>query len=445
QLAHYLRSICDIHPDDLIALLLDKSELMIVSILGVWKSGAAYVPIDPSYPDERIQFILEDTKAKVILANKKYITKLSPYELIKIEIESLSTIIIDNEYSKNLGPVCSSNNLAYVTYTSGTTGKPKGVMKEHKSVINVVIDLTDKYNLSVSEQNVERIVLFSQYVFEPFIRQLLMALLNLHVLVIIKQDYIHHANRFNLSANEYRISYLNGTASLLQGYDYTNLKSLKRLIFAGEELTENCFTKLRKTFQEIIINEYGPTESALVSTMKMYRLCDKRNNRSIGKPLINVKCYALNKSLKQLPIGATGELYIGGIGVARGYLNRPELTAERFLPNPFQTDEEKKDGKNARIYKTGDLVRWLPNGELEYLGRNDSQVKIRGLRIELGEIEAVLSSYQGINRSVVQAKDHKKKNTDTSSTKYLVGYYVSDDDIDESHIKQYKQTKLPDY
>ncbi|CAF3669565.1 unnamed protein product [Rotaria socialis] len=445
QLAHYIRSICDMQPDDLIALFLDKSELMIVSILGVWKSGAAYVPIDPSYPDERIQFILEDTKAKIILANKKYITKLGPYELIKIEIESLSTIIIDNEYSKNLGPVCLSNNLAYVTYTSGTTGKPKGVMKEHKSVINVVIDLTDKYNLSVREQNPERIVLFSQYVFEPFIRQFLMALLNLHVLVIIKQDEIHHANRFNLSANEYRISYLNGTASLLQGYDYTNLKSLKRLIFAGEELTENCFTKLRKTFQEIIIDEYGPTESALVSTMKMYGLCDKRNNRSIGKPLINVKCYVLDKSLTQLPIGATGELYIGGIGVARGYLNRPELTAERFLPNPFQTNQEKKEGRNARIYKTGDLVRWLPNGELEYLGRNDFQVKIRGLRIELGEIEAVLSSYQGVNRSVVLAKDHKKKNTDTPSTKYLVGYYVSDNDIDESHIKQYIQTKLPDY
>ncbi|CAM4849840.1 unnamed protein product, partial [Rotaria magnacalcarata] len=146
-----------------------------------------------------------------------------------------------------------------------------------------------------------------------------------------------------------------------------------------------------------------------------------------------------------LPAGTVGELYLTGNCLARGYLNRPELTAERFLPNPFQTEQEKKNGKNARIYKTGDLVRWLPDGEFQYIGRNDLQIKIRGLRIELGEIEAVLSSYPGVNRSVVLAKDHKKKNAETESKKYLVGYYVSDDDIDESHIKQYMQTKLSDY
>ncbi|CAF3667902.1 unnamed protein product [Rotaria sp. Silwood1] len=445
QLAHYLRSISNIRPDDLIALLLDKSELMIISILAVWKSGAAYVPIDPSYPDERIQFILQDTKAKIIIANKKYIIRLDPYDLVKIEIESISTTVNDNRNNENVQPICSSDNLAYVTYTSGTTGKPKGVMKEHKSVINVVIDLTEKYNLSASEQNVEKIVLFSQYVFEPFIRQFLMALLNSHALIIIKQDDIHDSNRFDLFSNTYKISYLNGTTSILQGYDYTNSKSLKKLIFAGEELTENCFNKLRKTFKETIINEYGPTESALVSTMKMFDLNEKRINRSIGKPLMNVKCYVLGEKLKQLPIGAIGELYIGGIGVARGYLNRPELTNERFLSNPFQTEEEKKEGKNARIYKTGDLVRWLPDGEIEYLGRNDFQVKIRGIRIELGEIETILSSYQGVKQSVVLAKDYKNKNTDTSSTKYLVGYYLSDNDIIESDLKQFMQMKLPVY
>ncbi|CAF5083135.1 unnamed protein product, partial [Rotaria magnacalcarata] len=146
-----------------------------------------------------------------------------------------------------------------------------------------------------------------------------------------------------------------------------------------------------------------------------------------------------------LPVHAIGELYLTGNCLSRGYLNRPELTAERFLPNPFQTQEEKNEGKNARIYKTGDLVRWLPDGELEYLGRNDFQVKIRGLRIELGEIETVLSSYKGIHRSVVLAKEHRKTNEGMPSTKYLVGYYVSADEIDESDMKQYMETRLPDY
>ncbi|CAF3385582.1 unnamed protein product, partial [Rotaria socialis] len=307
QLAHYLRSICDIQPDDLIALFLDKSELMIVSILAVWKSGAAYAPIDPSYPDKRIQFILQDTKAKIVIANKKYMARLHSCTIIKIEIDSIYVTLAGNSNIENPQPIASSDNLA------------------------------------------------------------------------------------------------------------------------------------------LIINRYGSTETTIASHERFYYLGEKRVNQTIGKQIANTSSYVLDKKLNQLPIGAIGELYIGGIGVARGYLNRPELTAERFLPNPFQTDEEKQQGKNARIYKTGDLVRWLRNGELEYLGRNDFQVKIRGLRIELGEIEAVLSSYQGVNRSVVLAKDHKKQNTGTPSTNYLVGYYVSDNDIDESDLKLFMQIKLPDY
>ena len=445
QLAHYLRSVCDIRPDDLIALLLDKSELMIISILGVWKSGAAYVPIDPSYPDERVQFILHDTGAKVIITNQKYMKTLDPYNLIKVEINSVFGSMSNGHSRENVPSISSSSSLAYVTYTSGTSGVPKGVMKEHHSVINVIIDLTEKYNLSSCRQHFEMVLLLSQYVFEPFIRQCLMALLNSQTLLIILQEGIYDSTEFDRLSSQHKISYVNGTASVLQGFDFSKCKSLKRLIFAGEELTENCFKKLRNSYKGIIINEYGPTECALVSTMKKFGSDESRINRSIGKPLRNVKCYVLDRNLNQLPIGAMGELHIGGIGVARGYLNRPELTSERFLPNPYRTEEEKESGKNARIYKTGDLVRWLPNGELEYLGRNDFQVKIRGLRIELGEIETVLSSYQGVKRCVVLAKDHKNKNTDTSSTKYLVGYYVSDSDLVESDMKEFMQAKLPSY
>ncbi|CAF3818056.1 unnamed protein product [Rotaria sordida] len=442
QLAHYLRSICDIHPDDLIALLLDKSELMIVSILGVWKSGAAYVPIDPSYPDERIQFILQDTKAKIVITNKKYLTRLHSYEMIKIAIESISTTINDNKNSKNPHPISSSDDLAYVIYTSGTTGKPKGVMIEHTGVINLKIALTELFQL---KSRPESVLSFSNYVFDHFIEQMTYALLNSQVLVILDDEMRVDKPRLYQYLNKNKVTYLSGTPSVLQEYDYEQLNHIIRIDAVGEDFSGIIFNKIRSKFNGLIINGYGPTEISITSHKKLYYLHEKRINKSIGKQIANTSCYVLDKNLNQLPIGAVGELYIGGIGVARGYLNRPELTAERFLSNPFQTEQEKKQGKNAYIYKTGDLVRWLPGGELEYLGRNDFQVKIRGLRIELTEIEAVLSSYQGIKQSVAIARDAKTADAESGRRKYLLGYFVSDTNLLESDIKQYMRMKLPDY
>ncbi|CAF5017621.1 unnamed protein product, partial [Rotaria sp. Silwood1] len=411
-------------------------------ILAVWKSGAAYVPIDPSYPDERIQFILQDTKAKIIIANKKYIIRLDPYDLVKIEIESISTTVNDNRNNENVQPICSSNNLAYVIYTSGTTGKPKGVMIEHTGVINLKIALTELFQL---KSRAESVLSFSNYVFDHFVEQMTYALLNSQVLVILNDEMRVDKPRLYQYLNMHKVTYLSGTPSVLQEYDYEQLSHIIRIDAVGEDFSEIIFNKIRSKFNGLIINGYGPTEISITSHKKLYYIHEKRINKSIGKQIANTSCYVLDKNLKQLPIGAIGELYIGGIGVARGYLNRPELTNERFLSNPFQTEEEKKEGKNARIYKTGDLVRWLPDGEIEYLGRNDFQVKIRGIRIELGEIETILSSYQGVKQSVVLAKDYKNKNTDTSSTKYLVGYYLSDNDIIESDLKQFMQMKLPVY
>ncbi|CAF4529291.1 unnamed protein product, partial [Rotaria socialis] len=443
QLAHYLRSICDIQPDDLIALFLDKNELMIVAILGVWKSGAAYIPIDPSYPEKRIQFILEDTKAKIIISNKKYLTRMEPYEMIKIDVDSIRKIT--NAHNKiNMSPMCSSTNLAYIIYTSGTTGQPKSVLVEHKSVISFRNDAILRYfNTDYSENSSEAILFFSSYVFDMSIEQIALSILNSNRLIILSNGYTIDEHFYNY-LNENRVTYFSLTPSQLQQVDLRNLKYLKSLLVIGEPLTEVTFEKIRTQYSAKLINAYGITETTVYNTVYIYENEMKYKN-SIGFPLSNTKGFVLNKNLKMLPVHAIGELYLTGDCVTRGYLNRPQLTAERFLTNPFQTNQEKKQGKNARIYKTGDLVRWLRNGELEYLGRNDLQVKIRGIRIELGEIEAVLSSYQGVNRSVVLAKDHKKKNIDAPSTKYLVGYYVSDEDIDESHIKQYIQTKLPDY
>ncbi|CAF4138703.1 unnamed protein product [Rotaria magnacalcarata] len=443
QLARYLRSICYIHPDDLIALLLDKSELMIISILSVWKSGAAYIPIDPSYPDERIQFILQDTKAKVIITNKKYLTRLESYSMIKIDVDSIRSII--NGHNKtNMSPMCSCTNLAYIIYTSGTTGKPKSVLVEHKSVISFRNDVIRRYfSTDHNENSPQAILFFSSYVFDMSIEQIALSILNSNKLIILSNGFTIDEHFYDY-LNENQVTYFSLTPSQLQQVDLRNLEHLKSLLVIGEPLTEIAFKNIRKQYSGKLINAYGITETTVYNTVSIYEN-DMKYKNSIGSPLSNTKGFVLNKNLNMLPVHAIGELYLTGDCISRGYLNRPELTAERFLPNPFQTEEEKKEGKNARIYKTGDLVRWLPDGELEYLGRNDLQVKIRGLRIELGEIESVLSSYQGVARSIVLAKEHKKKNIDTEATKYLVGYYVSDDDIDESVIKQYMQKKLPDY
>jgi len=218
------------------------------------------------------------------------------------------------------------------------------------------------------------------------------------------------------------------TPSFISKIDPIILEQIKILITGGEKISLNIVKNLHNIKSDIQ-NFYGLTETTIVCT-KNNKLT--LNDVSIGKPLNNYRAYVLNNELKLIPIGAIGELHIGGAGLARGYLNKPELTKEKFIPNPFQTDEEKKKGKNSRIYKTGDLVRWLPDGNLDYIGRNDFQVKIRGFRIELEEIESVLLEYEGIKQSVVLEKERKKDNDE--SIKYLVGYYVSEIKIDETKI-----------
>ncbi|CAF4568340.1 unnamed protein product, partial [Rotaria socialis] len=338
--------------------------------------------------------------------------------------------------------VCSSNNLAYVIYTSGTTGNPKGVMIEHIGVINLKLALAELFELNATAESV---LSFSNYVFDHFVEQMTDALLNSQVLVILNDEMRVDKPRLYQYLNKNAVTYLSGTPSVLQEYEFEQLSHIKRIDAVGEDFSETIFNKIRSTFNGLIINGYGPTEISITSHKRLYYVGEKRINKSIGKQIANTSCYVLDKNLNQIPIGVIGELYIGGMGVARGYLNRPELTAERFLPNPFQTEQEKKEGKNARIYKTGDLVRWLSNGEIECLGRDDFQVKIRGLRIELGEIEAVLSSYQGVKQSVVVVKHSKTLDGIDRNRKHLLGYFVSEYTLAESDIKQYMQTRLPDY
>ena len=465
RLAHYLRRQLGVESEQVIALFLDKNELMIATVIAIWKSGACYSPIDPMYPDARIGFTLEDTGAKIILANQWHAERirLASSHLHGITILQLEPTLerlradsahptINPEFDLN------SDQLAYITYTSGTTGVPKGIKKRHTNVVNSITDLADRYGV---KDDREAIVLFSPYVFEPFARQTLIALLNSQTLVVVDDDEKMDPVTFPALMRRHGVTYLNGTASVLQEYDYTNCPDLKRLVLVGEDLTNTRYQMLRKKFKNVIINEYGYvflcpsssahngrfTESAFVTAIKIFETDDRRLNRSLGRPLRNVKCYVLGNNLKRIPIGSIGELFVGGQGVSEGYLNRPELTKERFLANPYQTPDERARGANSIIYRTGDLARLIPESrEIEYLGRNDFQIKLRGIRIEPGEIESVLVSYPGVKQSVVVATAAANRNEDRElCSQYLVGYWTGNQSIEESDLLTFLKSKLPRY
>lgn len=451
RLARYLCSM-GIQPEQLVALFLDKSELLIITILSVWKSGAAYVPIDPAYPDDRVRFALDDTKTQIVIANGRHAERLQREiadgrDLWIIHLEPLLTFLAQDpsdRATRNLGHLSlTSKQLAYVTYTSGTTGFPKGIFKEHTSVVNSITDLSVRYGVA-GQQN-EVILLFSAYVFEPFVRQMLMALVNGHVLAIIDDVEKYDADKLIPFMQKYGVTYLNGTASVLQEYDFSGCPSLKRIILVGENLTDARYRAMRQRFQNRILNEYGFTESAFVTALKIFDPDSSRTDTSLGEPVRNVKCYILNPSLKRVPVGATGELHIGGLGISRGYMNRPDLTPLKFIPNPFQTEHEKELGINGLMYKTGDLARWLSNGEVEYLGRADFQIKLRGIRVEPGEIESVLTTYPGVRTSLVVSAKLRNGIEETRS-EHLVGYYVCDEaKLSEAELLAFLETKLPRY
>jgi N-(5-amino-5-carboxypentanoyl)-L-cysteinyl-D-valine synthase len=439
-------------PEQIVALFLDKSELMIAAVIGIWKSGAAYTPIDPSYPDSRCTFALQDTNATVIMCNARHVGRVKTLTaqvdsgIAILELEPLlERLRGDPVYPcTNPGFDLHSGQLAYLTYTSGTTGVPKGIKKRHTNVVNSITDLANRYGM---REGREAVVLFSPYVFEPFARQTLMALINSQTLIVVNDDEKMDPVTFTSLMRKHRVTYLNGTASVLQEFDYTDCPDLKRLVLVGEDLTSIRYKALRRKFSKCIINEYGFTESAFVTAIKIFQPNDDRPNRSLGRPLRNVKCYVLDAAMKRVPIGAIGELFIGGQGVFQGYLNRPKLTKERFLSNPYQTASEKDRGANSTMYRTGDLARWIPGEkEIEYLGRNDFQIKLRGIRIEPGEIESVLASYPGIDRVVVVART-AGSNTQSSmlGSLHLVGYWAGLESLQESDLVVFLESKLPRY
>lgn len=440
QLAHYLRNYYQVKPDDIVALCLDRNENIIISILAVIKSGGAYIPLDPDYSDKHIRYILIDTKTRIIISNSNYKSRI--YDYIINKETTINAFFIDDtniiqqislQKMTNPSKVTTSKNLAYIIYTSGTTGKPKGIMIEHKGLVSLIIAQEKEFNLR--KQTSLNYLWYSNYVFDAHVSEIFTAIIHGHTLHILDDKSRKNLNLLAQYIEHYKIQVATIPPILLTN---SKILKLKTLIVAGDKICANIVDHyLSANIQ--VINAYGPTENTVCTTMHCYKLGDINTN--IGRPIANTMVYVLDKELKPVPIGAVGELYISGIALARGYLNLPELTEKSFIINPFK---KKNSCKNVdlRLYKTGDLVRWLPNAELEYIGRNDTQVKINGCRVELSEIENVLNKYKGIEQSAVIARNHPNLNI---GSKYLVGYYVSNKKIAEIKLLSYLSKNLPPY
>src|SRR5450432_712336 len=431
QLAHFLRN-KGVGSNSMVPVCIERSLDLLVGILGILKAGAAYVPLDPEYPEERIRFMLQDISSRILLTSRTIRKKLPG-------IEKLEHILIDEEWNvisreSATPPKISANgkSLAYVMYTSGSTGKPKGVMIENSNVVSLVrgvqyVGLTgNEVILSTGSTS------FDATTFEYWA-----SLLNGGELVLCNEQTLLNGHLLKETIERRKVTMMWFTSGLLNQWIDLDIKifaDLKTILAGGEKLSENHIEKLRNTYPSIeIINGYGPTENTTFSLT--YPITDKQIDQPIpiGRPLSHRSAYVLNAQQQLCAVGVVGELYVGGAGVGRGYLNQPDLTVENFLPDPFSSEP------GARMYRTGDLARSLPAGNIEYHGRIDDQVKIRGYRIEPGEIEYVLIQIPGIQQAVVIV------NEENESDKRLVAYVVPEGEFNKDKVVSFLQSKLPSY
>ncbi len=430
SLAHFLRE-KGVHPNDIVPIIAKRSWHVIVAMLGVLKAGGAYMPVDPSYPEDRIKVMMEIAKSRIALIYK--------YEN-KLNIESIDLSAFD--YTQNVLAVDNVNyseDTVYVIFTSGSTGMPKGITICHYNVVNYSDDNNNNVCYKIIQNQYDSIVSVTNIIFDIFITESILPLLNGLCIYFANDREIASQEKLSLFFQKNKIDVIQTTPTKMKSYmleknKIAYLKSLKAIILGGEMFPRDLYYEMKRYTNAHIYNIYGPAETTVWSTNAEVT----NDDITIGKPIANTQIYILDKDSNPVPIGVAGELCIAGAGVGKGYLNRPELTAEKFVPNPFAT-EENHHGKI--MYHTGDLACWRADGEIEYLGRIDTQVKIRGLRIELGEIESVMSSFKGIQFTAVADK------RDENNRQYLVGYYTADEDlmIDEKKLRQYLGMKLPKY
>jgi amino acid adenylation domain-containing protein len=433
RLADHLRTL-GVRPEVLVGICVERSLEMVVGILGTLKAGGAYVPIDPAYPQERIAFVLEDTQVPVLLTQAHLLEILLKHQT---KVICLDTDWGDITLQSAEKPVIKAipENLAYVIYTSGSTGQPKGVMNTHQGLCNRLLWMQNTYKLTAADRVLQK----TPFSFDVSVWEFFWSLLTGACLVFARPDgHKDTAYLARLIAEE-RITTLHFVPSMLQVFlEEAKLEEsscIRRVICSGEALPFELQARFFASLDTELHNLYGPTEAAIDVT---FWQCKRKSNLRIvpiGRPIANTQIYILNQHLQPVPIGARGELYIGGINLARGYVNRPDLTALKFIPNPFS----KKPG--AFLYKTGDLARYLKDGNIEYLGRLDYQVKIRGFRIEIGEIEAALVQHPAVREAVVIALEDKPDN------KRLIAYIVSYQKhaLTTTELRHFLKNKLPEY
>ena len=426
QLANYLIENYKVQPDTLIGISVERSLEMIIGVLGIIKAGGAYVPIDPNYPQERIELMLEDSGISVLLTQSFVVDKL-PLDSLGKPIEF---VYLDEELDKYPSPIVNCqlstvnyNNLAYVIYTSGSTGKPKGVMIEHGGLVNLILAVDEI--LQIQPQS--RVLQFANFSFDASIWEIASTLSAGACLYLTKKENLLPSQELIDFLTEYKITHVTLPPSVLSLLPHATLPDLQILITGGEVCPKELVTRWAKG--RSFFNAYGPTESTICTSIA---LCQPNGKKPlIGKPLSNLRIYILDAHNQPLPPGIPGELCIAGVGLARGYLHRPELTAEKFM-------EIELFGKTERIYKTGDLVRWKPDGNIEFIGRIDNQIKLRGFRIELGEIESVLLQYRAVKEAIVTI--HKTENNQS-----LIAYISGITPDLSPQLKNYLKTRLPDY
>ena len=459
QLAHHLQSL-GAGPETLVAICMERSLEMIVGLLGILKAGAAYVPLDPAYPKERLTFMLADTQARVLLTQQRLIAELIEDRGSKIEAgDSRPSIlnsrlqvvcldadweIIGRESEKNLDSTVTSDNLAYIIYTAGSTGKPKGVMTQHRSLVNHTAAAGIDYDL----QPTDHVLQFASISFDASAEEIYPCLTRGATLVLRSEEMLDSVSLFTHASHDWPVTVLNfptaywhQIAPRLSAEALKFLPSLRLVILGGERARPDLITGWQQQVGQRVrlFNTYGPTEATIVATRwelsHSAETCTPLSDVPIGRSIANVQTYVLDRHLQPVAIGVAGELHIGGVGLARGYLNSPELTAERFIPDPFSSEP------GARLYKTGDRVRYRADGNLEFLGRLDDQAKVRGFRVEPGEIEAALRQHAAVRENVVVARENGQ------GSHRLIAYVVvaHKPAPTVSDLRGFLEEKLPEY
>jgi amino acid adenylation domain-containing protein len=436
QLAHYLQKL-GVRSEVLVGIYLERSLDIIIAILGILKAGGAYLPLDTALPKEALAFRLQDAQTPILLTQQSLVDKL-PENSAKVICLDKDSEVIAQESSENPTSEVTGENLVYVLFTSGSTGKPKGVAIEHRSLLNYLHGILDRLNLPPASS----FATFSTFAADLGNTAVFPALCTGGCLLMVSQEWVSDPEALAEYFRHHPIDCLkivpSHLAALLTSSAMQSILPRQRLVLGGEAASWKLIEQIQQLTPNCqIINHYGPTETTVgVLTYPVNGQPNSHVSQTVplGRPLANTQVYVLDKQLRPAPIGIPGELYISGTGLARGYLNRPELTAERFITNPFTEESQ------ARLYKTGDLVRYLPDGNLEFLGRIDNQVKIRGFRIELGEIEALLDQHPGVRQSVISVWEEV-------GNKRLVAYIVPNKQQQPSvsDLHSFLAEKRPEY